>query len=195
MSISMIKNHKIRGILRAVTALALFATTIVLMSNSALAAGKSSLPDKNGFKDTTSLKKQDYTISIPSYYEPDIDEPDEYRAYANDGSFTMLIIDTLDDMGDYSFKDDKQRELFLNSIIVELDSNGKITESSFKKYGNLEGAYAVFTFSMEGIDFTGTIFTAIDGDYCYCFMLAEAADYNTYDYQPDFIKIIKSAKK
>ncbi|MCR5404551.1 MAG: hypothetical protein K6E91_12150 [Butyrivibrio sp.] len=187
-----ISNRKTRGIIKAILAFALFVTIAVFMSSNALAA---SLPDRDGFKDSTVIKKQGYTISIPTYWESDIDEASEYRAYCNDDAFAMIIIDIYDEMTGVSFKDDKQRDLFVNSVITEIDSSGKLQESSYKKFGNLEGAYSVFNFSMEGIDFKGTMFAAIDGDYCYCFMLAEDEKDNKYDYQPDFFKVIKSAKK
>ena len=185
-------NRKTRGIIKAILALSIFITMAVYMSSSALAA---SLPDRDGFKENTLIKKQGYSISIPTYWESDIDEANEYRAYCNDDAFSMIIIDIYDEMTGVSFKDDKQRDLFVNSVITAMDSNGKLEESSYKKFGNLEGAYSVFNFTMEGIDFKGTMFAAIDGDYCYCFMLAEDPKDNKYDYQPDFFKVIKSAKK
>lgn len=181
-------------IIRTILGLALFISISVLSCRSAFAAG-SSLPDRDGFSSNAQIKKQGYTISIPTYFESDIDKDDEYRAYCNDDKFAMLIIDIYDEMGEYSFKDDAQRQLFVDSVIVAMEGDGKLVESSYKKFGNLEGAYAVFTFTMEGIDFKGTMFAAIDGDYCYCFMLAEDPADNKYDYQPDFFKVIKSAKK
>ena len=139
-----ISNRKARGIIKAILTFALFITVAVFMSSGALAA---SLPDRNGFDDNTAIKKQGYTISIPTYWESDIDEASEYRAYCNDDAFAMIIIDIYDEMTGVSFKDDKQRDLFVNSVITEIDSSGKLQDSSYKKFGNLEGAYSVFTFS------------------------------------------------
>lgn len=188
-----LSNLTTRRIIKTILSLILLASIIILMNKNVFAAA--ALPDRDGFKDSNTIKKQGYTISVPTYWESDIDEPDEFRAYCNDDKFAMIIIDIYDDMTGVSFKDDAQRELFVDSVIMAMDANGKLQESSYKKFGNFEGAYSVFNFSMQGIDFKGTMFAAIDGDYCYCFMLAEDAKDNAYDYQPDFFKVIKSAKK
>jgi hypothetical protein len=160
------------------------------MSTGVSAAGQ----DRAGFSKNSDIQMKDYSISIPDYFESDIYNSEEYRAYCKDDTFTMLIIDVFGGAGSFSFKDNDQRELFIQSMLAAMGDDGKLAESSYKTFGSVEGAYAVFDITIEGQPFKGTMFATIDGDTCYCFMLAESPD-NKYDYQPDFFKILSSAQK
>ncbi len=184
------KINCIRSIISVVLALAVFFTANAFMSVSALAAQT----DKAGFSDCTEITMKDYKISVPSYWASDIYDAEEYRAYVTDDAFAMLIIDVLGEMEGLSFKDDLQRTIFIQAMLAAMDPDSELLDSGYKTFGTNEGAYAEFKATIEGILFRGTMFAMIDNDTCYCFMLAESPG-NNYNYQPDFLKIVESAKK
>ena len=137
---------------------------------------------------------QDYSMSVPTYWDSDIYGKNAYRAYCNNDDFAMLIIDVDGDMSDFSFENKADRTRFIDAMVTAEDENAKLIESDYRKYGNLQGAFAIFDFVMEGMQFQGTVFAAIDDGYGYGFFLVESPD-NKYDYQPDFFKTIGSAQR
>ena len=184
------KINCIRSIVSVVLALAVFFSAGAAMSVKALAAKT----DKAGFSTSTEITMKDYKISVPTYWASDIYDAEEYRAYVTDETFAMLIIDVLGDMEGVSFADELQRNAFIQAMLIAMDSNSKLLESGYKTFGTNEGAYAVFNATIEGIAFKGTLFAMTDNNIGYCFILTESPD-NNYDYQPDFLKIVESAKK
>ncbi len=187
------KNSRInfiKGILSIVLAMAVFFTANAFMSVKTYA----SLPDKAGFAQSTDITLKDYTITVPSYWESDIYDATDYRAYVYDDAFTMLIISAMEGLEGVSFKDAAQRDLFIGGVMEGMGTDGDLKDSAYRTFGTNEGAYAVFDATISGIPFKGTLFAMIDNGMGYCFMLAESPD-NKYDYQPDFFKTITSAKK
>ena len=188
-------TRHIRKTLYAVLALAVFMALNLLAGSTVMASsGKSTLPDKAGFTESTTVTVKDFSMSVPTYWESDINTGDEFRAYCMDDTFAMLLIETFDGASELSFKDEMQRNLFVQSMLSAIGNDGSLIESSYKTIGSLEGAYAVFDITVEGMPFTGTMFATIDGDNAYCYMLCENPD-NKYDYLPDFLKTLGTSKK
>ncbi len=182
-------NNKNR-ILSIVLALALFLSCNVFLCTDVRAA----LPDRAGFADSTEITLNDFTTKVPTYWESDIYDSDEYRAYCTDDVFVMLIIDKFGDVDGLSFENDVQRSLFVQAMLDAMGEGGVLKETSYKTFGEQSGAYAIYDVNIEDKPFKGTIFATISGDECFCYMLVESPD-NKYDYQPDFFKSLDSTKK
>lgn len=183
-------DKKMRRIFSIVLALIMFLSCNVFLGTDVRAA----LPDRAGFSDSAEITINDFTTTVPTYWESDIYNSDEYRAYCTDDAFVMLIIDKFGDVDGLSFENDVQRSLFIQAMLDAMGEGGVLKETSYKTFGELNGAYAIFDVTIENQPFKGTLFATISGDECFCYMLVESPD-NKYDYQPDFFKSLGSTKK
>lgn len=139
--------------MKVVIALVVFVSFTALMNSNVIAANKSAKPDKAGFTKSTEITMQDYSMSVPTYWTSDIYDKDVYRAYCNNDNFVMLIINVDGDMSDFSFENKADRTRFIEAMVTAEDENAKLIESDYRKYGNLQGPFAVFDFEMEGMQF------------------------------------------
>lgn len=76
--------------MKVVIALVVFVSFTALMNSNVIAANKSTKPDKAGFTKSTEITMQDYSMSVPTYWNSDIYDKDVYRAYCNNDNFVMM---------------------------------------------------------------------------------------------------------
>ena len=146
--------------MKVVIALVVFVSFTALMNSNVIAANKSTKPDKAGFTKSTEITMQDYSMSVPTYWNSDIYDKDVYRAYCNNDNFVMLIINVDGDMSDFSFENKADRTRFIDSMVTAEDAKAVLNlNSGFSKAMLIEQLiskellYDVLT-SKDGSQFT-----------------------------------------
>ncbi len=151
-----------------------------------------SLPFKDGFNEVTDVIVKDYTFSVPTYWEADIEKSDIYRAYCNDDSFAMLIIATSENDNDYTFDNAEMRSSFANGMLSSFELR------DYEVYtGTINDTFGLvvnFDTKQDDINMKGYTFSFIDDGYTYSIQLVVDED-NAMDYRSDVLKIIESKTK